>query len=134
MTMVSDSAITLTDQFEARSIEPAAFGHVDHVAVALEMLGRYPFVEACSRYAETIKAMAEGVGAPEKFNATITIAFMSLIAERRERSATKDLIAFLDESPELLDRNLLKQWYSNERLHSTLARRQFLLPDIIGKQ
>ena len=127
---MNTSACEVLDQFERLEIDAPDFRHADHVRVAYEMLGKYEFFDACSRYARTILAMATGVGVPEKFNATITFAFMSLIAERRASSSATDVDAFLAENPDLLDKDLLDRWYSKERLASPLARSHFLLPDL----
>jgi len=120
---------SLLGRFERHEIEPGSFRHSDHVQVAYDMLARYNFVDACARYASTIRAMAESVGVPEKYNTTITIAFMSLIAERRSQSDSNDLDSFLASNPDVLEKDVLKGWYSEERLGSSLAREQFLLPD-----
>lgn len=73
--------------------------------------------------------MAEHVGVAEKYNATITFAFMSLIAERKSLSPSDDFESFLESNPDLLDKSVLRRWYSEKRLFSALARKQFLLPD-----
>lgn len=126
---MSNPTSSLLDEFEQLEIDPHDFHHVDHVRVAYEILNKYDFVDACARYANTIRAMAENVGAAEKFNATITFAFMSLIAERKRRSDSSDVESFLASNSDLLDKDVLKSWYSNERLTSSTARRQFVLPD-----
>ena len=84
----------LLERFERREIEASSFAHYDHVHVAYEMLAKYEFMDACARYARTIKAMAESVGVPQKFNATITLAFLSLIAERRSQASQQDFDTF----------------------------------------
>ncbi|MEM8766946.1 MAG: hypothetical protein AAGE43_05860 [Pseudomonadota bacterium] len=121
--------IGLADRFEQLQISAPDFHHEDHVKVAFDMLDRYDFVDACSRYASTIRAMAQKVGVPEKFNATITFAFMSVIAERKAGMPGADLTSFLAANPDLLDKDVLTAWYSEGRLTSPTARRQFLLPD-----
>ena len=121
----------LLDRFERLEIKAPDFHHVDHIRVAYEMLDKYDFVDACARYAATIRAMAEDVGVPEKFNATITFAFMSLIGERKSLSHNGGVESFLEANPDLLDKDVLNTWYSAERLSSSTARRQFLLPDRI---
>lgn len=123
----------LLTQFECLEISAPDFRHSDHLQVAYEMLDKYDFVDSCSLYARTIRAMAESVGVPEKYNATITFAFMSLVAERKGQSINPDFDSFLAANPDLLDKNLLHSWYSRERLGSTAARRQFLLPDQVGR-
>lgn len=121
----------LLGRFERLEISASDFRHHDHVHVAFEMLERYQFIEACSRYSATIRSMAESVGAAEKFNVTITLAFMSLIAERKGRCASRDPDAFLESNADLLDSRVLQRWYSKERLTSSTARLQLLLPDRI---
>ena len=119
----------LLNRFESLEIAPQDFHHKEHVYVAFSMLEKYDFVTACAKYASTIRAMAESVGVPEKFNATITFAFMSVIAERKARMSNADLTEFLDSNPDLLSASVLADWYTKERLDSEIARSQFLLPD-----
>jgi hypothetical protein len=118
----------LAARFRALEIEPASFTHEMHVAVAWVLLQRKPFLEAASQCAETIRAMAVRAGAGEKFNETITVAFMALVAEHMARSKAKTWPAFIAENPELLDKKLLARWYDVERLNSPLARKSFLMP------
>ena len=66
---------------------------------------------------------------PRKFNATITLAFMSLIAERMATTQYVDYDDFITSNPDLLSKDVLEQWYSPERLSSILARSIFLMPD-----
>ena len=124
--------MSLIQRFEALEISAPDFHHEDHVRVAYEMLDTYDFVDACSRYANTIQAMANGVGVPEKFNVTITFAFMSLVAERKAVFEGVGLEAFLKANPDLLDRKVLQAWYTDERLASPDARNSFPLPDRKG--
>lgn len=130
--LMTDLASSLLEHFEQQQISAPGFGHRDHVQVAFEMLEAYEFVDACTRYACTIRAMAESVDVLEKYNATITFAFMSLIAERKSQMGSANLESFLEENPDLLNRNVLKSYYTDERLASATARRQFLLPDKVS--
>ena len=126
------SETKLLGRFERRDIKPDAFAHRDHLQVAYEMLDRYDFADACLRYAMTIRKVAEAAGAPEKYNTTITFAFMSLIAERKSRSNGADWETFLASNIDLLEKDVLRGWYLKERISSKLAREQFLLPDQLG--
>lgn len=120
--------------FEAQTIEPSSFGHRDHVVVAYDLLRRNDFVEAAAKYASCIRGMAEKAGAPEKFNATITLAFMSLIAERMDDGNYADFASFEKANADLASKDVLARWYSKDRLTSPRARRQFLLPDMPGRE
>lgn len=118
----------LLRRFEAHDVEAAKFDHEQHVRAAFEMLRRYGFLEASMRYVAAIQAIATEAGVPEKFNLTITLAFLALIAERASRAPDCDFDEFIARNPDLLSKAVLDRWYSPERLQSDLARRQFLLP------
>lgn len=119
----------LLAQFEAFEVNPAAFGHREHVQVAYEMLHKYGFLDASAKYAEAINTIATKAGAPEKFNVTITLAFLSLIAERIHTTEQSSFEEFLAKNEDLLSKGILTRWYSTEQLNSDFARTHFLLPD-----
>ena len=119
----------LIDSFEACNIDVSKFGHVDHIGIAYEMLSLYDFLTATRRYAESINAIATTAGAAQKFNITITIAFLSLIAERMEVTRHNTFDEFIEQNQDLLSRDVLERWYMPERLKSDLARTVFLLPN-----
>jgi len=80
-------------RFVRGEIPAAAFPHREHVRMAFEMLKRHDFPETALDYSRALRAMAEQAGRPEAFHHTVTIAFLSLIAERMEAArANPDLI------------------------------------------
>lgn len=115
------------DAFEAGELDPARFSHRAHVEAAFAMLSRLDFLGAARRYQAGIEQLALQAGAPQKANVTITLAFLSVIAERKENLGHDQ--DFLAANPDLLDSQILKRWYSPARLTSPLARRIFLMPD-----
>lgn len=119
-----------TKSFEACDIDVSAFGHIDHVGVAYEMLRRYDFLNASVKYAHCINTIATKAGAARKFNTTITVAFLSLIAERMQMKSYDSFDAFISDNQDLVTGNPIAQMYSPERLQSDLARTVFLLPDV----
>jgi hypothetical protein len=123
------AARRLADRFEALAMDPRTFRHRDHVATAWAMLERYPLLEATTRYAATLKEFATRAGDAEKFHATITVAFVALIAERMHDRVYADADDFCARNPDLLDSSVLLGVYSPERLRSDAARRAFVLPD-----
>lgn len=116
--------------FEACDIDASAFTHIDHVGVAYEMLHRHDFLNACVKYAECIDTIATKAGAAGKFNTTITLAFLSVIAERIEATPDVGFDAFIAQNQDLVKSNILTKWYSPERLQCDLARNIFLMPDV----
>ena len=115
-------------KFQNGEIITGEFNHREHVQAAWEMLKTYPFMEAVVRYAGCIESMACKAGAPEKFNMTITLSFMSLIAERMASAPESDFDGFYTAHPDLVH-NPLRNWYSDQRLNNDLARRIFLMPE-----
>ena len=131
--MTKDSACPglsgLTRRFRALDISDGGFSHRDQEEVAFDLLRVHDFAQANAIFAGTIKTMTERLGIPEKFNTTITLAFLGLIAERASAATYVTFDAFLAENSDLMDRNILGSWYSEERLCSDTARRTFVLPD-----
>ena len=125
--MVTDSPELA--RFVRGDIDPAQFPHRDHVHMAFEMLKRHDFPETVLHYSRTLRTMAERVGRPQAFHQTITIAFLSLIAERMERGGAADFAAFAQANPDLLEKSVLRRWYRPEQLASEIARRIFVLPE-----
>ena len=119
----------LARSFQAGEVDAASFRHRDHVAVAYEMLRTHEFMDVTASYTKTIRSIAAKAGVPEKFNATITVAFLSLIAERMSTTPHADCEDFIARNPDLLSKDLLANRYTPERLRSDLARAVFLLPD-----
>lgn len=119
----------ITAAFEAHAIDASRFHHAEHVIVAYDLLAKYDFIDAAAIYAKGIRALALKVGAPKKFNLTITYAFMSLIAERMAGGTHEDFDDFLSENSDLMSPDVLGRWYTHDRLHSDIARRLFLLPE-----
>lgn len=120
----------LMRSFEGLDINPKDFGHEDHVGVAYEMLRSYDFLDASTRYSECINTIATRAGAAQKFNTTITLAFLSLIAERMRATSHGSFEHFIAQNQDLLSKDVLSKWYSTERLESDLARTVFLMPDL----
>ncbi len=118
----------LTCAFEAQEIDVAVFHHAEHVRVAFDLLRKYEFIDAAATYAKGIRTLAENAGAADKFNLTITYAFMSLIAERMATAPACGFDDFVTLNPDLMSKEILGQWYTADRLHSQTARSVFLLP------
>ncbi|WP_428670009.1 hypothetical protein [Roseibium sp.] len=119
----------MTERFEARSLDARGFSHVDHIGVACQMLQRYEFLEAAFRFGSALRAIAAKAGAADKFNATVTLAFLSLLSERMAAMPHESFDEFLEKNPDLTSRSLMETWYSPDRLGSDRARKSFLMPD-----
>jgi len=114
--------------FEAGLQDAATFDHAAHVRAAFEMLGRYDFEEALTRYAAGLRRLTARLGAPGRYHTTITVAFLAAVAERRAATGATAWDEFVAAAPELLDARYLGRWYPREVLGSEVARRTFVLP------
>ena len=115
-------------RFVRGEIGAGDFHHRDHVRMAFEMLRRHDFAESVWLFSRALRAMAARAGKPQAFNQTVTIAFLSLIAERIERDGAEDFAAFVHAHPDVLDKGVLARWYRSDQLMSDIARRTFVLP------
>jgi len=113
---------------EAGLVVPAKFSHPEHVRLGYEMLRRYSFAEAVSRFSGGLKLVVRNAGKPEVYNETITIAFLAVINERRVAVGATDWNEFAATNPDLLEKVCLERWYDPEQLCSDLARTTFCLP------
>ena len=124
------------EEFESARLDPETFDHRAHVFVAWSLLEQAELPEATQRFTTALKRLTRRHGIEGKYHETISCFYMALIAERKAHQAREDWSSFSRANPDLLMKagELLNSYYSTERLHSPLARRQFLLPDRAPEQ
>ncbi|MGH9512958.1 MAG: hypothetical protein ACRD2U_12575 [Terriglobales bacterium] len=118
--------------FEGADLSNESFHHADHVRMAFLYLRRYPAVDALRRFSISLARFAAAKGKPERYNETITWAFLFLIRERIARGGSQPLWPqFANENADLLNwkENILKKYYRDETLASDFARTTFVFPD-----
>ena len=118
--------------FESCTLPADTFHHQDHVRMAWVYLQRLPVLDALARFVTALQRYAAHHGAPQRYHATITLAYFFLIAERRERHPEVDSWEeFAAANADLLRwrGGLVERCYRPETLASDLARRVFLLPE-----
>ena len=118
---------------EAGTLHTCDFSHQAHIGVAYEALEAYPFFDALAVFAKGIQAAATASGAADKFHATVTMGFMSLIAERRATGTYRDAADFVARNPDLRVKETLAKWYSADLLGRDLARSVALMPDRVAE-
>jgi len=121
-------AATDLDSFLRGEVDGRDFHHAHHVRAAFEILRRHDFEAALQTYADALKVMTARTGNPYAYHETMTVAFMTLIAERAAPFADYD--SFVLTNPDLLDKEILLTRYSRARLYSDEARRAYLPPDL----
>lgn len=117
--------------FRAGTLSTDAFHHADHVRMAWVYLREFGFDEALRQFVDDLKRFAVAKGVPGLYHATITVAYLSLLAERVATTPIAEWEAFAAAHPDLLQwkPGVLDGFYSPERLWSPAARTQFLMPD-----
>lgn len=134
MTSLDDRAFVAA--FRDTSLPPSAFHHRDHVRMAWLYVRECGPVDAPARFAVDLQRFAVAKGVPGLYHATVTGAYMALIAERIVTTPTAVWDDFAAAHPDLFTwkPGVLDRYYSSERLWSPLARAQFLLPDRLDPQ
>jgi hypothetical protein len=126
---MSDDAVL--QAFEACQLDPAKFHHADHIRLAWLCVNRYGAGRAEARLLDGIRKFAQRAGVPRKFHFTITIAWARLVAAAQNNSpAPNNFSDWIQLHPELLDRNLLANYYSPDSLQTEEARSGWVEPDL----
>ncbi|HEY7047060.1 MAG TPA: hypothetical protein VH373_07555 [Jatrophihabitantaceae bacterium] len=106
------------------------FGHRQHVHLtwlAVRHCGRSAAIGLVS---QGIRRTARYAGAPQKYHATISRAWVELIAHHVAEDATDDFDAFVDRNAPLLDKRLLGHFYRSATLAGAPARTGWVEPDL----
>ncbi len=128
---MSDPYDDMLAALEAGTLDPAGFSHRDHVGVTVAALQQGDFYDALARIARGLQRLTQIAGVPEKFNATVTFAFVSLIAQRMA-AGCDSAEDFLRDNPDLLAGNPLAGFYPAGQADTPLAKRVPVLPGVQG--
>lgn len=118
-------------RFENGEVPPEFFHHADHVRLAFAYLSEHPPLVALEKFAAAIRQFAASVGKPERYNETITFAYLFLIRERMAACPSKNWEEFAQNNRDLLvwKDGILNRYYQPRTLQSDFARAIFVLPD-----
>ena len=106
------------------------FGHREHVHLTWLAVRRCGAAEAVSLVSDGIQRTARYVGAPHKYHATISRAWVELVGYHVAESGDSDFPAFADYHSALLDKRLLTRFYCPATLASPRARTGWAEPDL----
>lgn len=129
--MILDDRDFLT-RFEHLTLPLPDFDHAGHLRLAWLYLQTYPLDRAIDRTLSGISAYAASQGAATKFHHTLTEAVVRIMYQRHAASGETDFPAWLAANADLLGdfRGVLARYYSDRRLYSEAARREWMAPDI----
>jgi len=126
---------TFIARFEDCTLPNTAFHHRDHVRLAWLFLHRAPLLAALTRFTEGLQRFARANGHDGLYHETITWAYLFLVHQRiaTAPAAGETWEEFTARNPDLITWNpsVLSAYYREETLTSELARRVFLMPDLL---
>jgi len=106
------------------------FGHRQHVRLTWLAVRRHGVPAAVGLVGDGIRRTARYAGAPQKYNATVSRAWVELVGHHATESDIADFDAFADQNPALLDKKLLARFYRSSTLASAPARTGWVEPDL----
>lgn len=106
------------------------FGHREHVHLTWLAVRRHGIPEAIDLISDGIQCTARYAGAPQKYNATVSRAWVELIGHHASETDEEDFARFADQHPALLDKRLLTRFYHSATLASPHAKQGWIPPDL----
>lgn len=106
------------------------FGHRQHVHLTWLAVRRYGTDAAIRVISEGIQRTARYAGAPQKYNATVSRAWVELVGHHANEADIADFGSFADQHPALFDKRLLTRFYRPSTLASDPARTGWVQPDL----
>jgi hypothetical protein len=106
------------------------FGHRQHIHLTWLAVRRYGTAAAAELVSDGIRRTARYAGAPQKYNATVTRAWVQLVGHHAVAAQTADFDTFAAQHPALLDKRLLARFYRPATLASAEARTRWVEPDL----
>jgi catechol 2,3-dioxygenase-like lactoylglutathione lyase family enzyme len=121
--------------FEATAIPRERWTHRDHVRMAFLYLRDHPFDDALSRMRSGIQALNRANQVPETetsgYHETVTVAWARLVESTiGAHGPTSSFEDFGAANPHLLQKTLLRLYYTRARILSEDARSRFVEPDL----
>jgi hypothetical protein len=105
------------------------FGHREHVHLTWLAVRRLGAPAAVGLVSDGIQRTARYAGAPHKYHATVSRAWVELVGYHAAERGDDDFAAFADHHPALLGKRLLTRFYHPATLASPPARTGWVEPD-----
>jgi len=120
----------LVRAFETCTIHPAEFKHYQHLAIALWYVSNFSYDEATLRVRTGIQKLAKAYG-KMGYHETITLFWLEIVREFLARSNAGSIAAMANElAAECADKNLIRDYYSEDLLTSDMAKNGWIAPDL----
>jgi hypothetical protein len=106
------------------------FGHRQHVQLTWLAVQQYGTAAAVDLISDGIQSTARYAGMPQKYNATVSRAWVELVGHHAAESGATDFDVFADQHAVLLDKRLLTRFYRSSTLAGDQARTGWAEPDL----
>jgi hypothetical protein len=106
------------------------FGHREHVHLTWLAVRRYGTPAAIRLVSDGIQRTARYAGAPQKYHATVSRAWVELVGHHAASEAEGGFDIFAERYPALLDKRLLVRHYRPATLASAQAKAGWVEPDL----
>ena len=106
------------------------FGHREHIHLTWLAVRRCGVAAAVGVVSDGIQRTARYAGAPQKYHATVSRAWVELVGYHAADSSEDDFAAFADHHRVLLDKRLLTRFYRPATLASPQAKTGWAEPDL----
>jgi hypothetical protein len=107
------------------------FGHRQHIHLTWLAMCRYGTAAAVDLVSDGIQRTARYAGAPQKYNATVSRAWIELVGCHAAEQGAGDFADFAEHHRVLLDKRLLARFYRSATLAGARARTGWVEPDIV---
>jgi hypothetical protein len=106
------------------------FGHRQHIKLTWLAVLRYGTEEATRLVSSGIRGTARYAGAPQKYNNTVSRAWVELVGHHATEARHRSFEKFIEVNPALLDKRLLSRFYRSATLAGVNARTGWVEPDL----
>lgn len=118
------------ERLMAQVMEGASrFGHREHVHLTWLAVREYGVAEATRIVSDGIQTTARYAGHPQKYNATVSRAWVELVGFHHAAQPSAAFDDFIASNPDLMDKRLLTRFYHPATLATTAARGGWVAPD-----
>jgi hypothetical protein len=128
--------MTFDDLMTSVLADAGRFGHREHVRLTWLAVRRYGTAEAVTVVSDGIRRTARYAGAPQKYHATVSRAWIELVgfhvvSDKPATDPADDTFdTFVGRNPALLDKRLLTRFYRSSTLATAEARAGWVEPDV----
>jgi hypothetical protein len=125
-----NGASTFDELFAEVTASGGRFGHREHVHLTWLAVRRCGMPAAVDLVNRGIQRTARYAGAPQKYHATVSRAWVELVAYHVAELAGGNFDTFANHHPALLDKRLLSRFYRSSTLAGARAKAGWVEPDL----